>query len=139
LPITLGLAELSSSLLVYLSQPVVTQQSVQALQKASSVVEIIYFGIMAIVAAPIVEETIYRGIIYPAIKQEGFPKTAMWATSILFAWSHFNLMTFIPLLFLSAVLIFLYETTDNLLAPMLTHSLFNAANFILLVHGMKVT
>jgi membrane protease YdiL (CAAX protease family) len=137
LPIAWVLIWFSTLILKALSQPVVLQPAVQALQNAVSVSQIVYFGIMAIVCAPIVEEIIFRGIIYPTIKQEGFRRTALWTTSLLFAWSHFNLPTFIPLLFLGMILTFLYETTDNLAAPMLTHSLFNAANYFLMLHNMK--
>jgi membrane protease YdiL (CAAX protease family) len=137
LPITWSLAELSSWILLKLTSEATPQQSVKALQNAASLAQVIYFGLMAVFAAPIVEEIIYRGIIYPAIKQEGFPKTALWATSILFAWSHVNLMTFVPLVFLGVILIFLYETTDNLLAPIVTHSLFNATNYFWLLHQMR--
>ena len=60
---------------------------------------------------------------------------ALWGTSLLFALTHANAMTFVPLTFLAVVLVLLYEATDNLLAPILTHSLFNAANFVFLVNS----
>lgn len=137
LPIAWSLAEVSTWILVKAHTEATPQQSVRALQKAASLSQKLYFGLMAIVMAPIVEEIIFRGVLYPAIKQEGFAKTAVWATSILFAWTHFNLMTFVPLMFLGVILTLLYETTDNLVAPILTHSLFNATNFFWLLHQMK--
>mgnify|MGYP001593282845 CR=1 FL=1 len=69
----------------------------------------------------------------PAIKQRGWPRLALWGTSLLFALTHANTATFLPLAFLAMVLVFLYERTGNLLAPILTHSLFNAANYCALV------
>ena len=33
-------------------------------------------------------------------------------------------MAFVPLVFMAVVLIFLYETTENLLAPIVTHALY---------------
>jgi membrane protease YdiL (CAAX protease family) len=128
-----GLYWLSETILKRLSQPVVLQPTVQALQQPTPVSQVIYFAFMIVIAAPIVEEIIYRGIIYPSIKQEGFPKLAIWGTSLLFAWSHVNMVTFLPLFFMGAILILLYETTDNLLAPIVTHSLFNATNYYFLV------
>jgi membrane protease YdiL (CAAX protease family) len=44
-------------------------------------------------------------------------------------------MTFVPLTVLAFTLIWLYERTDNLLAPILTHSLFNTTNFVWLLLG----
>jgi membrane protease YdiL (CAAX protease family) len=42
-------------------------------------------------------------------------------------------MTFLPLVVLAVALTWLYEATNNLLAPILAHSLFNMANFFWLV------
>jgi membrane protease YdiL (CAAX protease family) len=41
--------------------------------------------------------------------------------------------TFAPLLVFALALVYLYESFQNLLAPMVAHSLFNAANFLLLL------
>jgi membrane protease YdiL (CAAX protease family) len=134
LPIAWSLAWLSEEILKRLHSEVTQQQSVRALEHAASVSQKVYFCLMAVVMAPIVEEIIFRGVLYPAIKQEGFRKSAVWATSILFAWTHFHLPTFVPLMFLGVILILLYETTDNLLAPILTHALFNAANVVAMLY-----
>jgi membrane protease YdiL (CAAX protease family) len=40
-------------------------------------------------------------------------------------------MTFVPLTFLAMTFVLLYERTQTLLAPILTHALFNAVNFTL--------
>jgi membrane protease YdiL (CAAX protease family) len=79
--------------------------------------------------APVAEEFIFRGVLYPTIKQAGWPRLAWWGTSFLFAITHANAMTFVSLFVFSAALIWLYEHTANLLAPIVTHSLFNATNF----------
>ncbi len=137
LPIALSLGQLSAKLLTIFHQPVKLQQAVESLQSAVSISERFYFGIAAIVVAPFVEEVIFRGILYPAIKQRGFPRFALWGTSIFFAATHANMMTLLPLTFLALILTLLYETTNNLLAPLATHSLFNAANFFWLLHQMR--
>jgi membrane protease YdiL (CAAX protease family) len=41
-------------------------------------------------------------------------------------------MTFLPLLALAVILVWIYEATDNLLAPIAAHSFFNLVNFFLL-------
>lgn len=86
------------------------------------------FALLTIVIVPVAEEMVFRGILYPAIKQAGFPRLAMWGTSAFFAGIHFNLAAFVPLLVLSLLLIWLYERTDNLLATITAHGLFNTAN-----------
>jgi membrane protease YdiL (CAAX protease family) len=80
----------------------------------------------------VVEEIFFRGMLYPAIKQAGFPRLAIWGVSLLFALVHFNLVSFIPLFVLAILLTALYEYTDNLLAPISAHALFNALNFAML-------
>jgi membrane protease YdiL (CAAX protease family) len=44
-----------------------------------------------------------------------------------------NVVTFVPLAMLALVLTMLYERTDNLLAPITAHVLFNALNFATLL------
>src|SRR4029079_1566506 len=93
----------------------------------------IFFGVIAILLAPLVEELLFRGILYPALKQKGYRRLALWGASLFFALTHSNVPTFIPLTFLAIILTLLYEETNTLLMPILTHSLFNAANYYWLV------
>jgi membrane protease YdiL (CAAX protease family) len=76
---------------------------------------------------------LFRGILYPAVKQFGYPRLALWSTSLLFAAIHMNAVTFVPLATLALILTALYEWTDNLLAPIAAHVLFNALNFAMLL------
>jgi membrane protease YdiL (CAAX protease family) len=133
LPIALALNWLSTLIMERMGYKANAQVTVQALQSTETHEQMIYFGIVTIILAPMVEELLFRGILYPTIKQFGFPKFAMWTVSIFFGFAHLNVSTFVPLVFLSVILIFLYETTENLLAPIITHALFNTANFFLLV------
>lgn len=110
----------------------VEQQAVETLRTATSVGRRVVAGICTIGFAPLGEETLFRGIIYPTIKQRGFPKLAVWITSIGFATIHLNAETFLPLLVLALLLILLYEKTNNLLAPITAHAAFNAAQLIYL-------
>jgi membrane protease YdiL (CAAX protease family) len=61
------------------------------------------------------------------------PWAAALITSVTFGAIHLNVMTFLPLTFFGLVLIWLYERTGNLLAPIVSHSLFNLANFFFLL------
>jgi membrane protease YdiL (CAAX protease family) len=132
LPIGFGLQLLSDLVMRLPHSPVqpVEQQTVQTLRTASSWIQRLAAGIVTIVVAPLGEEVMFRGIIYPTIKQAGFPQIALWATSLAFAAIHLNAVTFVPLLVLSIFLILLYEKTNNLLAPIAAHSVFNAIQFV---------
>jgi membrane protease YdiL (CAAX protease family) len=94
--------------------------------------------LIAVVFAPVIEECLFRGILYPAMKQRGYGWFAAIGTSLLFAAAHFNMVTFLPLFVLSLLLIYLYEVFQNLLAPMAAHALFNAANFVMLVYNDQI-
>lgn len=137
-PIAAQLAEWMALLMRSFAVQPEIQISVQTLQSAETTGQRVVFGLFAIVLAPFVEEILFRGILYPAIKQNGHPRLSWWATSLIFAATHANLMTFVPLVLLSLALIWLYEQTDNLLAPILAHSLFNAVNFFFLVAGQSL-
>ena len=133
LPVALMLQHLSALGMKSVSVQPEVQVVVQTLQETQTMEQRVFFAFVAILGAPVVEEILFRGILYPAIKQRGWPKLALWGTSLLFALTHANTATFLPLTFFAMVLVFLYERTGNLLAPILTHSLFNAANYCALV------
>jgi membrane protease YdiL (CAAX protease family) len=110
------------------------QSTVMALQSSISLPWIVIFGVVSIILAPIMEEILFRGILYPMVRQLGYPKLALWGTSILFAASHANLQAFVPLTVLALGLTWLYERTNYLIAPILAHSTFNAINYGLTIH-----
>jgi membrane protease YdiL (CAAX protease family) len=55
----------------------------------------------------------------------------------LFGVIHFNLSSLVPLTVLALILIWLYEYTGNLLAPIAAHCVFNGANFVALFFQQK--
>jgi membrane protease YdiL (CAAX protease family) len=108
------------------------QQAVQTLRIASSWRDRLVLGGVTIVLVPVAEEMLFRGILYAWLKRLRFPQLALWGTSLVFAIVHLNLAIFLPLLVLALCLALLYEFTDNLLAPIMAHSCFNALNFAML-------
>jgi hypothetical protein len=110
------------------------QEMVQMLERADLPTgERLFIGALAVLVAPVAEEAMFRGILYPTIKQSGHPRAAVWVTSLLFAGMHFNAESFAPLAVFSMLLIWLYEKTGSLLAPITVHSLFNYTNFVMLM------
>lgn len=128
LPIAWSLAEVSAKFMQLLHLKPTVQDPVQMLQTAVAVPMRVLIGFLAVAVAPLAEEVIFRGLIYPTIKQQGFPRLALWGTSFLFAAVHHNLAVLLPLTFLAVVWTLLYETTGNLLAPIFAHALFNLLN-----------
>jgi membrane protease YdiL (CAAX protease family) len=109
-----------------------------------------------VVIAPVAEEFIFRGMLYPFVKQFrwpaltrlvrhlGWPELAWFlrqrawrllawlGISFLFALIHWDAVAFAPLFLLALILTWLYERSGSLLAPITAHALFNAVNLILL-------
>lgn len=98
----------------------------------------IAFGVSVVLIAPIAEEMLFRGILYPTLKQLGHPRIGLWGTSLLFALLHNNGPSFFPFVCLALLLVWLYEKTDNLLACIVAHSFFNGANFLYLLYEQPV-
>jgi membrane protease YdiL (CAAX protease family) len=139
LPIMWMLQWISQAVMEWLKINPVAQAAVTELQSSDlSVPEKIVFGVFTILLAPIAEEALFRGILYPTIKQAGHPRWALWGTSVLFGILHFNVAAFVPLMILAVVLAFLYESSGSLLTPIATHSMFNAANFFYLLFPDQV-
>jgi len=113
------------------------QQAVEILRGAESLLGRVASGIATVFLAPIGEEVVFRGILYPWAKRKFSQPIALWGTAILFGAIHANLSSFIPLTLLAAVLVWLYEYTGNLLAPIAVHVVFNGTNFIALFFQQK--
>lgn len=86
----------------------------------------------ALALAPVAEEVLFRGLMYPALKSLGFPRLAFWTTALVFALVHFNVATFLPLVLLACILNLLYDHTGNLLSCITAHSVFNGINLLML-------
>ena len=137
LPVVLLLQAASVYILEKLGWPPEDQAAVLMLLKAKGWWATVYFGMFAVVIAPVAEEFIFRGMLFPFIQQLGFPKFAWFGVSALFALIHMNAPTFVPLFVFALALTWLYEKTDNLLAPITAHALFNATNLVLLLWQTK--
>lgn len=132
LPLAWVLQDASAAALTRLGWPPANQAAVALMLAAKSLWLKIYFGLFAVVIAPVAEEFIFRGVLFPFVKQLGYPRLAWFGVSAFFALIHFDVAVFAPLFALALALTWLYEKTDSLLAPMAAHSLFNAANLALL-------
>jgi membrane protease YdiL (CAAX protease family) len=112
--------------------PPEAQAPVKLLEAANTLPKQILIGGTAIFLAPAAEEVLFRGILYPTLKQLGYPRLAYFGISILFGIIHFNWMALIPLTVVALLLTWLYEETGDLLVPIAAHSTFNLINVMLL-------
>ncbi|RMF64489.1 MAG: CPBP family intramembrane metalloprotease, partial [Cyanobacteria bacterium J069] len=88
------------------------------------------FLFTAAVAAPIFEETLFRGFLLPSLTRYMPVWGAIALSSLLFAVAHLSLSEVAPLATLGAILGIVYTRSRNLLAPILLHSLWNAVTMI---------
>ena len=110
------------------------QQQVQDLR--ASFFEIISRdGIIIIFLAPIIEEVVFRGLFYAALKSY-FPWiVSLIFSSVVFSLIHENILAFTLLFSLSLLLTFIYELYGKLFYPILIHSCFNITMLFLIYFG----
>jgi membrane protease YdiL (CAAX protease family) len=132
LPIAYLLQLGSAALMEKIHWTLKDEEAVTLLTGATSRGTEVYLAIFTVVLVPVAEEFIFRGVLFPFVKQRGFPITAWVGLSLFFALIHGDPAIFIPLFVLSLALTWLYEITDNLLAPIFGHALFNAAGLVFL-------
>ncbi|GAH76387.1 unnamed protein product [marine sediment metagenome] len=98
-----------------------------------------WLAVMVITAAvivPIGEELLFRGLAQSLLRRHFGPWPAVLIASAIFAAAHWSQPQAVPSLFVLAVVIgYNYERTGRLLAPILIHTLFNAANMALRLIG----
>ena len=98
---------------------------------APSVLKVLY-TVMAIGAAPLYEEIMFRGLVFPYFVKHTSLAQGTLLVSILFAVMHFHLPSFAPLLLLSAVLCLAYWRTGSLWVSIGVHVIFNAVSIFML-------
>jgi membrane protease YdiL (CAAX protease family) len=87
---------------------------------------------LAIIAAPVVEEVIFRGILLPGLMQHLPALPAIVGASLIFAAIHLHLPSLLPMAVLGAGFCVAYITSGSLIAPIVMHAIFNLVNIIAL-------
>jgi membrane protease YdiL (CAAX protease family) len=103
----------------------------QAAERALAVIDPVLTVLAIVVLAPIAEEIFFRGVIFNAFLREGGRRWAFLGSSALFAVIHLSLVAAIPIFLLGLALAWVYERTNNLLAPIVMHMVVNGASVIL--------
>lgn len=90
---------------------------------------------LGVFVAPLWEETLFRGLLYPlGRKLLGGGRAAIWTSAIfssaLFGVMHQSLTAFLPLFVLAMVLTWIVERTNSLGAAMTAHALHNATSLV---------
>ena len=128
----LGLHLVSQQLIIALGGEPTSQEAVEMVARASAPPELALQALSVVVFAPVCEELLFRGVLYPSLRDLGHRRMAIAASSLLFAAIHGSLALMLPLTVLAVVLVWLYEKTGSIIAPILMHAAFNAVNFAMI-------
>jgi membrane protease YdiL (CAAX protease family) len=93
-------------------------------------VALLIFFLTAAVAAPIFEETLFRGFLLPSLTRYFPVWGAIGLSALIFALAHLSLSEVLPLTTLGIVLGIVYTRSRGLLTSMLLHSLWNSITMI---------
>ncbi len=112
---------------------------VNVLAQEKNIFMLVYLGVLTTLIAPVVEEIVFRGVIYGALRKSmGFFGAAA-ASALLFSLAHANVAQTLPVLGMGVVLAMLYEWTGSLIASILFHVLNNTVAFVLTMSILSVT
>ena len=106
------------------------QDTVKLLQKSEDPMVLGLMSLTAVVVAPLCEEIVFRGYFYPVLKKFAGAWVAAACSAWIFASAHGNLTVLLPLFLFGGLLVFLYEKTGSLWAPVAVHCCFNSATVI---------
>ncbi|NNC88212.1 MAG: CPBP family intramembrane metalloprotease [Akkermansiaceae bacterium] len=106
------------------------QESVRALQDNDDPLTLVLLVAAACIVAPLAEELVFRGYIYPSVKRFTDPVFATLFTSLFFAVVHLNAASVLPLFVLAILLTVVYEMSGSLWAPIAVHFGFNAVTVV---------
>lgn len=103
------------------------QDVVKAFAEAESALLLGMLCVTAVVVAPVTEEVIFRGYVYPVAKRFAGRWAGLAFSSLFFAMVHQNAMALLPLAFLALLLALAYEFTGSIWVPVGMHMVFNAS------------
>jgi membrane protease YdiL (CAAX protease family) len=127
------LATLSTAYIGKIFTNLSLQEPVRLIQESSDPLQLVLAVIAACVVAPLLEEFLFRGYFYGALRQFTTPFFAAMVVGALFATVHVNLPALVPLWGFSLLLCAAYEVTRCLWVTVGMHAIFNGANIILML------
>ena len=102
------------------------EKTAQVLYGGNLIIEVLTVG----VAAPMVEEFLFRGLFYKRVAKMINKKVAVFLSALFFGIYHFNVVQGIYPLFIGILLVYLYERFQTLKAPILFHMAANLTSVL---------
>ncbi len=91
---------------------------------------LVLFVLLAVVIAPILEETVFRGFIFQGLARSWGPLAGAVVSALIFALSHQQLSVLVPIFALGALLSAAFYWTRSIYTNMAFHAVFNALGVI---------
>ncbi|MGH8993307.1 MAG: lysostaphin resistance A-like protein [Acidimicrobiia bacterium] len=137
-PVLQGALWLALLPLVWIGGDLENQQLVEDLERSREVLPVVLFALGAVVMAPIVEETLYRGLLLRALMRRVSPGAAVFVSATVFAAVHWlgdpNALRSLPALAaLGVVLALRAIRTGSLSSCILIHAGFNLTTTVLVL------
>ena len=108
------------------------QEIVDFFNSSETISQRVTIIILAVVAAPVFEELIFRFFIYGALRRYFGITVGLVLNSFVFAAAHSHLPSALPLFVLASCFTLAYEWSGSILVSMSMHALFNASQLIFL-------
>ena len=94
---------------------------------------ITFFAIIAVLVAPIAEESFFRGFMFAGIRKRiGFPGAAIISAAI-FAIAHLSTESLVPIFLLGLMLAWLYHKTKSVWPCIIVHAAYNSIGVISMI------
>ena len=106
--------------------PIALQESLHAMLRTRSPVTLTLACSVALVAAPVTEEMLFRGFLLPALQRWLGRAMGIAVSAAFFAAAHVDLYTLAPMFVLGVGLGYLYDRTRSLVGPVTVHVMYNA-------------
>lgn len=87
---------------------------------------LLFLAAFVSVFGPIVEEIFFRGFMYSAVKKRLGILSAVFLSTLIFSFLHTNIVGFLPIMVLGALLAYLYEVTGSLVPSITVHIIHNS-------------
>lgn len=80
----------------------------------------------ACILAPVLEEMIFRGFVFPLLRGMTGERVAIGVSAVMFSAAHYHLSSFLPLMFLGVILAKVYHVSGRIGYAVFLHAVFNA-------------
>lgn len=90
------------------------------------------------IIGPILEELLFRGIVYNKLKEFNKPMKSIILTSIIFSIFHFDLLNIILAFSVSFIFIYLYEKYKSIKYPIIMHIVLNITSIVFIRYIIRI-